>query len=161
MKFLIWFACIFIYSILMTALKVNNVPLGGVEVAVLFGLTLLVAKALCKMHDTNSSTKSQSLAQPPADEKPSLPQTKKSAFIYRCWPGIDHSSPTQLEQLKATQTINVLEVDIDAKFVLAQGAESEVYRATLSGCTCPDYSQRALPCKHMYKLAMYIDSSRS
>ena len=28
------------------------------------------------------------------------------------------------------------------------------YRTTLSGCTCPDFQKRKVPCKHMYYLAI-------
>lgn len=34
------------------------------------------------------------------------------------------------------------------------GSDGGQYRTTLSGCTCPDFQKRKVPCKHMYYLAI-------
>lgn len=34
------------------------------------------------------------------------------------------------------------------------GSEGGQYHTTLSGCTCPDFQKRKVPCKHMYYLAI-------
>lgn len=34
---------------------------------------------------------------------------------------------------------------------------NKIYKTTLSGCTCSDFRDRRVPCKHMYKLALELN----
>lgn len=36
-------------------------------------------------------------------------------------------------------------------------SENLYYYTSLKSCTCPDFTERKLPCKHMYKLAIELD----
>ena len=36
-------------------------------------------------------------------------------------------------------------------------SENPYYYTSLKSCTCPDFTKRKLPCKHMYKLAIELD----
>ena len=45
-------------------------------------------------------------------------------------------------------------IDLKAKTGTFAGSEGGQYHTTLSGCTCPDFQKRKVPCKHMYYLAI-------
>lgn len=45
-------------------------------------------------------------------------------------------------------------IDPKAKTGTFAGSEGGQYHTTLSGCTCPDFQKRKVPCKHMYCLAI-------
>lgn len=37
-----------------------------------------------------------------------------------------------------------------------QGRLDRVYTVSLDRCTCPDFQERGLPCKHIYALAAFL-----
>lgn len=43
------------------------------------------------------------------------------------------------------------------RYALFSGKQGKPYRTTLISCTCPDFKERKLPCKHMYKLAQSLE----
>lgn len=45
-------------------------------------------------------------------------------------------------------------INLKAKTGTFAGSDGGQYRTTLSGCTCPDFQKRKVPCKHMYYLAI-------
>lgn len=51
MKVLIWFLCIFAYTLITTLLKGNGIILGGIPTMILFGAMLWLARTLCKKWD--------------------------------------------------------------------------------------------------------------
>ena len=57
MKVLIWFLCILVYSLFVNFLKLGGVNLGGIPTVIFVGLTLLIARALCKEWDEHVKEK--------------------------------------------------------------------------------------------------------
>lgn len=49
--------------------------------------------------------------------------------------------------------LTVGKLDERGKCALFVGGRGKKYRTTLERCTCPDFAERGVPCKHMYKLA--------
>ena len=68
-----------------------------------------------------------------------------------------HSEPDQEKRIQKAYTaectpLEISESDCAAIFSGNHG----VYTATLSACTCVDFSKRKKPCKHMYRLAIEL-----
>lgn len=91
------------------------------------------------------------------------------------WDGSVHDSPEQQERQQAAQSIgkpqemqmNITTVDsgrlgvpskeyVDYSCVFYMPEPYCDIHTTLKDCTCSDYRNRLLPCKHMYRLAMFI-----
>ena len=67
-----------------------------------------------------------------------------------------HNTAEQIKRFekaadKNLTLLNVNPISQTAQFV---GSEGDIYKTSLLGCTCIDYSMRKLPCKHMYRLAI-------
>lgn len=71
------------------------------------------------------------------------------------WDDSIHHADGQAERIKraATQEFSILETSSDCVYDVCSGS-GNVYHVSLENCTCPDFSHRKLPCKHMYYLAM-------
>lgn len=52
MKILIWFACAFVYSIIVTGLSASGIMLGGIPTVCLLGCTFFAGRYFCKEYDT-------------------------------------------------------------------------------------------------------------
>lgn len=71
------------------------------------------------------------------------------------WDDSIHHADGQAERIKraATQGFSILETSSDCFYDVCSSS-GNVYHVSLENCTCPDFSHRKLPCKHMYYLAM-------
>ena len=47
-------------------------------------------------------------------------------------------------------------VDIDTEIAVFAGSRKNPYTTSLNSCTCGDFINRHLPCKHIYRLAMEL-----
>ena len=47
-----------------------------------------------------------------------------------------------------------IHADRKQKARCARSEKSNIYETTLSSCSCPDFAERRLPCKHIYSLAI-------
>lgn len=79
------------------------------------------------------------------------------AQIWAQWDDV-HLSNDQLRRIQRAVEENyviksVNEVCCSAKFVGGKGT----YKTSLTECSCPDFKQRKIPCKHMYKLAIDLN----
>lgn len=69
------------------------------------------------------------------------------------------SSPEFIEDqrfIKAYNDTSMRIVEPPLVSVKLRGQSGDIYDVSLDSCTCEDYRRRKQPCKHMYKLAMYI-----
>lgn len=67
MKVFIWIGCIVVYSVVVSALNLSGVGLGGVPVALLAVLLIfLPAPALCRLWDRRRQRRPEAAADPPA-----------------------------------------------------------------------------------------------
>ena len=48
----------------------------------------------------------------------------------------------------------MLKINKGARMAWFVGSNGVKYTTSLIGCTCPDFKERSVPCKHMYKLAI-------
>lgn len=64
-----------------------------------------------------------------------------------------HETPDQLKRRISGSKIKVSCIKDAEDGYIVEGT-SGTYHTTLSYCTCFDYLNRSLPCKHMYRLAM-------
>jgi len=46
-------------------------------------------------------------------------------------------------------------IDGESKTYAIRGSRDAPYAVTLDSCTCPDFEERRLPCKHIYQLAVF------
>ena len=71
------------------------------------------------------------------------------------WPDTDHDDPAQKNRRKWARDngrITTASLDKKAKSAVYHGTSGK-YKTALDGCTCEDFQQRKLPCKHIYRLA--------
>lgn len=75
------------------------------------------------------------------------------------WSFQQHTCEGQYKRfIKAlTEKIEVSKVNYDEK--TAEIVGSEIYHCSLSACDCFDFSSRKLPCKHIYKLLLLLQST--
>ena len=50
----------------------------------------------------------------------------------------------------------ILNFDCSSRTVLVQDRSDLTYSVSLDRCTCPDFQERGLPCKHIYALAAFL-----
>lgn len=82
------------------------------------------------------------------------------ALSWHRWTEVDHEGAEQynrMEQAAQDKALQVLDYDPDYRLAKVQG-KTGVYLTSGERCSCPDYRKRQLPCKHMYLLAMELDS---
>lgn len=94
-----------------------------------------------------------------------LDSTSKDAVHQwnNAWSESVHQDPVQLERQFRAADPRYTPLELDRDFLSGKflGLETD-YHTTLTTCECMDFQRRALPCKHMYRLAheldvMYID----
>lgn len=75
------------------------------------------------------------------------------------WDGSIHEAAGQYERVgrAAKGDIEVLAYDSQFKIAKVSGSAGKVYLASFRHCSCPDFRERHLPCKHMYALRMELD----
>lgn len=72
--------------------------------------------------------------------------------IWQQWDSCSISEHQQRRMMRANASdIIIKEIDKEARYGVFVGGR--IYRTTLVSCTCPDFKERKLPCKHMYRLA--------
>ena len=76
-------------------------------------------------------------------------------IVFGEWPEEIHSDFEQVKRIESSKNLkkSVVSIDLSSGEVVIQGSGADPYRATLRECTCPDFSIRQAPCKHMYYLA--------
>jgi predicted nucleic acid-binding Zn finger protein len=69
------------------------------------------------------------------------------------WPLNIHKAPSQKERIERG-----FEIDMKRRFINKESNSGLIndYTVTLSSCTCPDFQERKLPCKHIYCLALEL-----
>lgn len=78
------------------------------------------------------------------------------------WDSSIHEDVEQLtryyEAKNSNMKYSINHVSKTANFI---DKENEEYETTLDSCTCSDFKERQLPCKHIYKLAMMLGKINS
>ncbi|CUQ03091.1 SWIM zinc finger family protein [Anaerotruncus colihominis] len=91
-----------------------------------------------------------------------LPEIKylrsSSEKLWKKWE-LAHDSKTQFKRMEraAQNDCTIKQLDKLNRYALFSGKQGKPYRTTLISCTCPDFKERKLPCKHMYKLAQSLE----
>ncbi len=68
-----------------------------------------------------------------------------------------HEAPGQYERLRRALDSKICVLSYDPKYQLAKiRGNTGVYLTSCKRCSCPDYHNRHLPCKHMYALAIEL-----
>lgn len=57
---------------------------------------------------------------------------------------------------KGGKSTEILGFDKETNSVRVKGRMDRVYSVSLDRCTCPDFQERGLPCKHIYALAAFL-----
>ena len=70
------------------------------------------------------------------------------------WDALIHNEPRQKDRKERLHEIEPDEINLDRKNMRAIIRD---YAVTLDSCTCPDFDERRLPCKHIYRLAFELD----
>lgn len=70
-----------------------------------------------------------------------------------------HQDPEQIKRQKSALNKKLTPIIIDRgkSYCEIKGSGRESYKITTSSCTCSDFTRRKLPCKHMYRLAHYLN----
>jgi hypothetical protein len=70
------------------------------------------------------------------------------------WENIDHKDPEQLKRQKYARRVDIVMINKKEKAgIFHSSSYWSTYNASLESCTCTDFEQRKLPCKHIYRLA--------
>jgi hypothetical protein len=70
------------------------------------------------------------------------------------WVNIDHNDPEQLKRQKYARKVDIIMINKKEKAgIFHSSSYLPAYNASLESCTCADFEQRKLPCKHIYRLA--------
>lgn len=75
---------------------------------------------------------------------------------WRKWPSSFLNSAEQASRRKRSHLVNLASLDRDkarATFVSTSSWGQNVYTTSLDMCTCPDFENRQMPCKHIFRLA--------
>lgn len=75
------------------------------------------------------------------------------------WPEELHAQPEQTARIRRALEENIRIMAYDPRYALAKvrSGSGHDYLTGPRCCNCPDFRKRHLPCKHMYKLALYLD----
>ena len=76
------------------------------------------------------------------------------------WDGSIHRADGQLERIKRAayhnNGLSLTQYSPRTGFGIVRGSSGESYLVNCHRCSCPDFRERQLPCKHMYFLAMLL-----
>lgn len=74
------------------------------------------------------------------------------------WPAAIHADAEQKKRQKRAldKKLSPLELNATEQKAVFKGSSASSYETTLNSCTCVDFVREALPCKHMYRLAMEL-----
>lgn len=74
--------------------------------------------------------------------------------LWSQWDRCQNDEPQRIRMARAINgQLTVLTIDEKSKCAYFVGGKGEKYLTTLASCTCPDFKERKVPCKHMYRLA--------
>lgn len=92
MKVLIWIGCFFANALLTTLINGSGVSLGGIPTAILFGVTLWLARTLCKKWDERKANGASEQNEPDQMQPITNDITEQVRFCRKCGEKlIDHS----------------------------------------------------------------------
>lgn len=109
----------------------------------------------------------------PKTDRPA-PSASRNGFgysggpVFGPWDTSIHAAPGQYARFgraaarplsvfsKGGERTKVLDCNAKAGTVKVQGRMDRVYTVSLDCCTCPDFQERHLPCKHIYALAAFL-----
>jgi hypothetical protein len=79
-------------------------------------------------------------------------------MIFGEWNEAVHNSEEQLKRIEKAKSGSTTPLAIDSKNKVGtfKGSGNNPYSVTLTSCTCGDFINRFLPCKHIYRLAMEL-----
>lgn len=83
-----------------------------------------------------------------------------------CFDGLnaDHSEPEQQARMDRAfyQKDKIIIQAYDTRYKIAKirGSSFKKYMTTMQQCTCEDFVRRRKPCKHMYRLANWLDENK-
>lgn len=76
------------------------------------------------------------------------------------WDNFSHDEPSQLDRLKRATVygddIHIVQYNSLLDIAKIKGTSGNYYLTSGKRCSCPDYRSRLKPCKHMYKLAVFL-----
>lgn len=77
------------------------------------------------------------------------------------WDESVHQHPPQFVRMQraVAQNLSVLAYDPKYKMAKVEGSGGEIYLTSAFRCSCPDFRERHLPCKHMYALAIALEGN--
>ena len=83
---------------------------------------------------------------------------KPACDSWKKWDGV-HDSNKQQERIARANSGDVTPFKIcrNSRCALFIGHSDARYRTTLTNCSCPDFKNRKVPCKHMYYLAYELN----
>lgn len=96
---------------------------------------------------------SESATSKPEMETPVIPDDWRQPF--GMWERKHHLEPGQDMRYSRSFTDDMTILQASNDFAEIRGTQGIVYDTTLNTCTCPDYEERFLPCKHIYLLARH------
>lgn len=73
--------------------------------------------------------------------------------LWKTWNVGIHNRPGQIVRQKRSWGCHIESLNREQGVAKVLGNTGQVYTTTLRKCTCPDFSKRNLPCKHMYRLS--------
>lgn len=111
----------------------------------------------------------------PTEKSDSSPgASKKNVYgysggpVFGSWDTSVHAAPAQYARFgramarpfavlsKSENRTRILDCNAKTGAIKVQGRKDRIYTVTLESCTCPDFQERGLPCKHIYGLAAYL-----
>lgn len=76
---------------------------------------------------------------------------------WNIWDSSIHEAPGQFERMERALNKKIDILSYDPKYQLAKiRGNTGIYLTSCKRCSCPDYHNRHLPCKHMYALAIEL-----
>lgn len=90
----------------------------------------------------------------PTYDKETVQAIKESASV--------DDQPDQIKRIEKAKEAKCkpLSIDYEAKTAIFSGSGKKPYETTVDSCTCRDYFVRRLPCKHIYRLRMELESRK-
>lgn len=85
--------------------------------------------------------------------------SKTPAEIWRKWDGVRGMPATVRKARAIGGNLTIISIDRERCRGEYAGSEKKNYKTSLLKCSCPDFSKRSVPCKHMYNLAFNLGLS--
>ena len=84
MKVLIWVLCIFVNALVTTIVKESGVILGAIPTVILYGVTIWLARTLCKKWDEHKESKTMEKAASVPKSQPVTTNVDQARFCRKC-----------------------------------------------------------------------------